>query len=186
MSHIQTSYQPPLPSPAWGTVRHAEHLISRPPRHHLSWTGPPSFHKQHAQGPQSKPVHHRLLALIAPAPAPHRIASYCIELRPTSTRPSLYRLWPIPLHPASRPCGLSCLSCLTTLSTTAAEPSSCPAVQRTDRRRALLRVAAASSCACPPVSAVGLAPGPRAARSSFCHPLRAIHHPPLQHPLQTE
>lgn len=76
-------------------------------------------------------------------------------------------------HPpasASRPCGLSCL---TTLSTAVAEPSSCPAVQRTDRRRALLRVAAAAPVPVrpSPPSVSPLAPEPPGHPSvTFCAP----------------
>lgn len=136
----------PTSSPAWHSLLVKQSASSLDLLATISpWANldQPSFHRQHAQRPRTKPVHHRLIALTssASASASHRIASHCMVLRPTSTRPSLYRLWPIPLHPASRPCGLSCL---TTLSTTVAEPSTCPAVQRTDRRRALLRVAAAA------------------------------------------
>lgn len=146
-------------------VRQAEHLISGP-------SGPQSLldHLPFTNNtPKTQASHfitdslHRLHLHL------HRIASHCMVLRPTSTRPSIYRTLAHP--PAS---GFQTLRPLVPHDPINHHGRTLFLPRCTTNRHSpcFAPCGRSSSSTCPPVSAVGLAPGPRAARSSFCHPLR--------------
>lgn len=137
MSHIY----PDLPSPHFfffSTCLGRGQLFVRQSRehpHNLSLE-PPSFHKQHARQPQAKPLHHLHLHLHTHLhlhfAARHYVENIHHAPPCTDSGPSPCIRLPDPADSrASRP-----------YQPPRPNPHLCPAVQRTDCRRALLRVAA--------------------------------------------
>lgn len=145
-----------------------------------------TFHKQDAHRPKTKPVHHRLLALTSSASA-SCIASNRIALHGITSNIHTPLSVPTLAHPPAS--GFQTLPPLVHHDPINYRGRTLILPRCTTNRQSpcFVPCGRSSSCTCPPVSAaVGLAPGSRAARSSFCHPLRDVHHPPLERPIQTE